>query len=295
MAFDRFVRRYASALSDSAFIDELGPIPAATNAVVFDHLLSRLLERQGVSPRWAIDAQIATWRFLWGNDDLSAVTEHLDDETGEAVRHVLSDAGARVTTLRGLIASLDYAVEDDTKIALRDTARHLLTDAGFGLDAALLSEAAGGTPCRRNSLAHSRKSQRRSPQERSWIMFSPRTASRDHRQSGVRRRFAGWAGARPLDTGRRPSSSEPRSTALRSNVHTRCSSGSQWRRTSHVATTYVRARFEGNGKAVAYWDQDTESGVVMVDDEIEDLHSFHAAWPDWRIRVDELESQARRP
>lgn len=78
MAFDRFVRRYASALSDSAFIDELGPIPAATNAVVFDHLLSRLLERQGVTPRWAIDAQIATWRFLWGNDDLSTVTENLD-------------------------------------------------------------------------------------------------------------------------------------------------------------------------------------------------------------------------
>ena len=105
MAFDRFVRRYSSALSDSAFIEELGPIPAATNAVVFDHLLSRLLERDGVSPRWAIDAQIAAWRFLWRNDDLWAVTGHLDDETGEAIRHLLSDAGARVTTLRGLVAS----------------------------------------------------------------------------------------------------------------------------------------------------------------------------------------------
>jgi hypothetical protein len=56
-------------------------------------------------------------------------------------------------------------------------------------------------------------------------------------------------------------------------------------------TTYVRARFEGNGKAVAYWDQDTKSGVVMVDDEIEDLHSFNPLWPDWSVRVDELESQ----
>ena len=56
-------------------------------------------------------------------------------------------------------------------------------------------------------------------------------------------------------------------------------------------TTYVRARFEGNGKAVAYWDEDTESGVVMIDDEIQDLDSFNPPWPDWSVRVDELESE----
>ena len=56
-------------------------------------------------------------------------------------------------------------------------------------------------------------------------------------------------------------------------------------------TTYVRARFEGNGNAVAYWDQDTESGVVMIDDQIEDLGSFNSPWPDWRVRVDELATE----
>ena len=56
-------------------------------------------------------------------------------------------------------------------------------------------------------------------------------------------------------------------------------------------TTYIRARFEGNGKAVAYWDEDTKSGVVMIDDEIEDLDSFDPSWPDWNVRVDELESE----
>ncbi len=55
--------------------------------------------------------------------------------------------------------------------------------------------------------------------------------------------------------------------------------------------TYVRARFEGNGKAVAYWDEDTKSGVVMVDDQIEDLDSFNPPWPDWRVRVDELAAE----
>jgi hypothetical protein len=56
-------------------------------------------------------------------------------------------------------------------------------------------------------------------------------------------------------------------------------------------TTYVRVRFEGNGKAVAYWDDDTESGVVMIGDEIEDLDSFDPPWPDWSVRVDELGSE----
>ena len=122
MAFDRFVRRYASALGDSAFIDELGPIPAVTNAVVFNHLLSRLLERESVSPRWAIDAQIATWRFLWRNEVLPTVAEHPDDET-RAKRFVTCCLmpARELTTLRGLVASLDYVIDDDTMIALRDT------------------------------------------------------------------------------------------------------------------------------------------------------------------------------
>ena len=29
----------------------------------------------------------------------------------------------------------------------------------------------------------------------------------------------------------------------------------------------------------------------MIDDQIEDLDSFNPPWPDWRVRVDELESE----
>lgn len=292
MAFDRFVRRYASALTDSAFIDELGPIPAATNAVVFDHLLSRLRERDCVSPRRAIDAQIATWRFLWRNDDLPAVTEHPDGETGEAIRQMLSDAGARVTTLRGLAASLDYAGEDDTKIALRDTARHLLTDAKFGLDAALLSEAAGGHAMAPEFLgALSQIAEPITAGEIVEYVLAP---------YGIPRSSAEWRMELVRRVGRVKTSGYRSTTfVIRTPVDnlTVQRAHEVLERVAVAAyfarhdTTYVRARFEGNGKAVAYWDQDTESGVVMVDDEIEDLRSFHAAWPDWRVRVDELESQ----
>ena len=292
MAFDRFVRRYASALSDSAFIDELGPIPAATNAVVFDHLLSRLLERDCVSPRWAIDAQIATWRFLWRNDDLSAVTEHLDDETGEAIRHILSDAGARVTTLRGLVASLDYAVEDDTKIALRDTARHLLTDAEFGLDAALLSEAAGGHAMAPGFLGA--LSQIAEPITAGEIMeyvlapYGIPRSSAEWRTEQIRRVGRGKTSGYRSTTFVIGTPVEGLTVQRAHEVLERVAVAAYFARHD---TTYVRARFEGNGKAVAYWDQDTKSGVVMIDDEIEDLDSFNPPWPDWRVRVDELESQ----
>jgi hypothetical protein len=209
--------------------------------VVFDHLLSRLLERKGVSPRWAIDAQIATWRFLWGNDDLPAVTEHLDDETGEAVRQVLSDAGARVTTLRGLVSSLDYAVEDDTMAALRDTARHLLTDAEFGLDAALVSEAAGSYTLASEFLdALSQIAEPITAGEIVEYVLAP---------YAIPRSAAEWRAEQIRRVGRVKTSGYHSTTfvistpveGFRPNVRTRCSSGSRLRLTSHVTTPPMSA------------------------------------------------------
>jgi hypothetical protein len=292
MAFDRFVRRYASALTDRAFIHELGPIPAATNAVVFDHLLSRLLERDCVSPRWAIDAQIATWRFLWRNDDLSAVTEHLDDETGEAIRQMLADASARVTTLRGLVASLHYDIEDDTKTALRDTARHLLTDTEFGLGTALLSEAAGGDNMAQEFLgALSQIAEPITAGEIVEYVLAPYSIPRssvEWRAEQIRRVRRGKTSGYQSTTFVIRTPVEGLSVHRAREVLERVAVAAYFARHD---TTYVRARFEGNGKAVAYWDEDTKSGVVMIDGEIEDLDAFDPPWPDWRVRVDELAAE----
>src|SRR5699024_4022709 len=61
-AFTRFIKRYAAALSDAKFLDQLGPTTVATNAVVFTVLLRGLLQRDAVDPNHAVRAQIATWR-----------------------------------------------------------------------------------------------------------------------------------------------------------------------------------------------------------------------------------------
>jgi hypothetical protein len=292
MAFDRFVRRYASALGDSAFIGDLGPIPAAINAVVFDHLLSRLLEREGVSPRRAVDAQIATWRFLWGSDDLPAITENLDDETGEEVHRVLSDAGARVTTLRGLVASLDYAFEDESRTALRDIARHVLTDAGFGLDAFLVSEASGGetmAPGFLGALSQIAK-QTTAGEIVKYVLAACRIAkpSGGWRVDEIRRAVWGKTSRYRATTFVIGSPVEGLSARRAREVLGRVRVAAYF---AGHDTTYVRARFEGNGKAVAYWDEDTKSGVVRIDDEIEEFDSLDPPWPDWYVRVGELESE----
>ncbi|SRR6266851_3412240 len=52
--------------------------------------------------------------------------------------------------------------------------------------------------------------------------------------------------------------------------------------------SYVRVRFEGNGKAVVYWDDEADSGVVMIYDDIEDFDEFNPPWPEWLIKADQL-------
>ncbi|TVY98984.1 hypothetical protein EAS64_42540 [Trebonia kvetii] len=293
MAFDRFVRRYASALTDTAFIDELGPIPAATNAVIFGHLLSRLLEREAVSPRRAIPAQIATWRFLWRNDHLAAGTQHHDAETSEAVRHLLTEADAQVTTLQGLVASLGHAIEDDTVTALRDIARHLLTDTQFGLDANLLSAAAGGDSMAPGFLGA--LSQIAEPVTAGEIIDYvlapcgiPRSSAQWHadqvRRPGLRNRI-GYQSTTFVITTPIEDLSVQRARELLERVAVAASF-------SRHDATYVRIRFEGNGKAVAYWDADARYGLVRIDDDTEeDLESFAPAWPDWQARANELQAE----
>ena len=237
--------------------------------MVFDHLLSRLLEREGVSPRWAIDAQVATWRFLWGTKDLPPVTEHLNDnENGEAVRYVLSYAGARVTTLRGLVASLDYALQDDTMIALQNTARHLLTDAEFGLDAVLLSKAAGSDTMASGFLgALSEIAEPISAGEIMDYVLAPYgmpRSSAEWRVEGIRRVGRGKSSGFRFTTFVIGTPFDELSVQRAHEVLERVAVAAYF---AHHDTTDIRARFEGNGKAVAYWDEDTESGVVMIDDD----------------------------
>lgn len=288
-AFDRFVRRYAAALDDSAFIDELGPIPAATNSVVFNHLLIRLLEREAVSPNGAIQAQVKTWAFLWGDPQRPGIGSMLDDETAEAVRQVLNDAGARATTLRGIAASFDHAMDDSSASALRDSARHVLTDTEFALDAHQLAEAAGDFSMARrllDSLTHAA-----SPATDAEILelvvapYGVARSAAEWRHEQVRRRGRGgyqsttFVLTAPVEGLTLDRAREMLGRVAVASYHA-----------GHDGA-YFRIRFEGNGKDVAFWDEDARAGVVMIGDDDQDLDWIDPPWPAWSVRADELESE----
>ena len=43
---------------------------------------------------------------------------------------------------------------------------------------------------------------------------------------------------------------------------------------------YVRLRFEGNGKSVAFWDADACRGMVMIEDQMHPLDEIAPTWCD---------------
>ncbi|TDU88828.1 hypothetical protein EV138_2379 [Kribbella voronezhensis] len=288
MAFDRFVRRYAAALDDADFIDELGPIPAAINAVVFNHLLVRLLERDAVSPRWAIPAQAKTWMFLWGKPGGQSLASRFDDETASVVRSVLADAGARTTTLRGLAGSADHITEQEGFAGLQNMVRYLLTDDEFGVNVDGLAEAAGDLQMAPRLLgALEQAAAPTTDVEILELVIAPYGITRssvEWRQEQVRRVGHG---------------AYPSTTFVITAPVSDLTAGRAREMLGRVAVAayyaghegaYFRIRFAGNGKAVAFWDEGERVGVVMVGDEEQELEWIDPPWPAWAMRLDELES-----
>lgn len=285
MAFDRFSRRYSEALADSGFIEELGPIPAATNAIIFNHLLARLLERNAISPPIALGAQLGTWAFLWGNPDGTGIAEGLDEETAEVVRHVLREGHAKVATVRGIAAAVNGAAAGDDVARLRELTRFLLVDADFGLDCDLLEKTAGLATMAGGVL------------DALFSAASPATAAEVAEivtgSYGISKGGAHWtrqsvqrAGSKhDVNTFVVESVVEGLTPELAVEILGRVVVASLF--TDH-AGTYWRIRFAGNGKSVAFWDADAKDGVVRVDDEIQDFAALDIPWPAWVRRVEEL-------
>lgn len=285
MAFDRFSRRYSEALADSGFIEELSPIPAATNAIIFNHLLARLLERNAISPPIALGAQLGTWAFLWGSPDGTGIAEGLDEETAEVVRHVLREGHAKVATVRGIAAAANGAAAGDDVARLRELTRFLLVDADFGLDCDLLEKTAGLATMAGGVL------------DALFSAASPATAAEVAEivtaSYGISKGGAHWtrqsvqrAGSKhDVNTFVVESVVEGLTPELSVELLGRVVVASSF--TDH-AGTYWRIRFAGNGKSVAFWDADAKDGVVRVDDEIQDFAALDIPWPAWVRRVEEL-------
>lgn len=285
MAFDRFSRRYSEALADSGFIEELGPIPAATNAIIFNHLLARLLERNAISPSAALSAQLGTWAFLWGSPDAAGIAEGLDEEAAQVVRRVLRDGHAKVATVRGIAAAADRAATGDDVARLQGLTRFLLVDADFGLDCDLLEETAGLATMAGGLLdALFRAASPASAAEVVQIV----TESHGISKGAVHwsRQTVQRAGSKhDVNTFVIESAVEGLTPELAVEMLGSVVVASSF--TDH-AGAYWRVRFAGNGKSVAFWDGDARDGVVRVEDEIQNIAVLDVPWPAWVRSVDAL-------
>lgn len=288
MAFDRFARRYSEALEDATFIEELGPIPAATNAIIFNHLLARLLERNAISLSVALSAQLATWSFLWGNPGAGGIALGLDEDAAQAVRQVLLDSHARVTTVRGLAGAAEGGAAASEIARLRELTRFLLVDDDLGLDCELLENAAGHASMGGGLLdSLSRAASPQAPSEILDVVVAGQGITRGSvywRHETVRRARANYDTITFVVASTVDGLTRALATELLGRVVVAASFA------GHPGS-YWRIRFEGNGSSVAFWDGDAQDGVVMVDGKDEDLDVLAVPWPMWVRRVDVLRAE----
>lgn len=291
MAFDRFSRRYSEALADSGFIEELGPIPAATNATIFNHLLARLLERNALSPSVALGAQLGTWEFLWGSPDTAGIAEGLDGETAKVVRQVLWEGRAKVSTVRGLAAAADGPAAGQDVARLRELTQYLLVDEEFGLGPDLLGESAGAAAMAGNLLdSLARAASPQGPTDILDVVVGGQGIARGSvhwRTETVRRARANYDAMTFVVTSALPGLTPDLATEMLGRVVVAASFA------GHPGS-YWRIRFEGNGTAVAFWDADAQHGVVMIDGDDEDLEALDVSWPAWVRKVDALRHELVR-
>lgn len=285
MAIDRFARRYTRALDDEAFIDDLGPIPGVTNAIVFNHLIGQLVERGAISPRAAVDAQLTTWRFLWGSDSKRGITSDLDPHTADAVRTTLDESDARSTTLKTMAAIDAIASDEDDAVALREVARQVLVSPEFGMSASLLTSASGSTRGAEALLdALADVACRLTPSEVIGLVADP---------AGVPRSSADWKRESVRRSGRDHIAWVLEITAPVDDL-TPERAWDLLERTAVAAyfaghdVQYVRIRFKGNGVAVAFWDETSDSGALRLGDDTIDLPGVEPVWPDWYLRAIQL-------
>jgi hypothetical protein len=183
------------------------------------------------------------------------------------------------------VASLHYDIDDTAAGALRDVARYLLTDGAFGLDAALLAQAAGDPSVAQGFLgALAQVAAPSTDREMLEFVLAPSGcsgASAHWRYEQVRRGHGPYE-AKTLVI---QSTIDGLSIEEARRVLERAAVASYY---AGYDATYVRVRFEGNGKSVGFWDADTESGIVMIDEDVVDLETLEPRWPDWSKRLAEL-------
>lgn len=294
MAFNRFIRRYTAAARDDGFVNALGPLVAATNAVIFSDLLAQLLERDLADPPVIIEAQLAVWEVLWGTPGRPSIVDRATaDERAEIMRR-LNEAETNADCLRAMAGTYEWELGPALTVAVRDQVRYLISDPQFGLGTELLEAIDPSGELSPVLLAYlTEVAAVASRQELDDYVLEPVELthfSADWEQHEVRR---------PLRTG--VVSLRAEILVVRTTIPDLTTSRAREvlermavaRHLKGEPADYLRVRFAGNGSDVGIWDEELENGLIALigNDEAESAE-FNPPWPPWLVRLEELQEWA---
>lgn len=142
--FQNFVKRFVNGITDDAFVQLVGPSVILPSYVVFNHLCWKLAQLDLADHVAVVDAQLALWRFFWGEDEEDGYLATLTEPEQVAALELLDRHHAEAV----LMASVSQAYEiawheaDDRLDALRDVWRQVLVHDLWQPTSAALSDAA---------------------------------------------------------------------------------------------------------------------------------------------------------
>lgn len=289
MAFNRFVTRFAAAIRDKGFIEQLGPVLAVHNAAILNHLLLQLLIRDAVDPVRALTAQVATWEFLWGTSaNNPGIVGQLGGEEHAAVIQVIEDTHSRVTTLRALSHEHVDDLPPELRSELRSIVRHLIVDPIFDFRIELVRDAAPD-PQQAAALINELQLLAGFQDDREIAQFVVEPLGGTSRDVEWR---AEQVNRINTATGK---SGEYRSETLVVHRHVDGLDGNTAREALErfaVATefagtprNYWRIKFAGNRGDIAFWDGACSRGVIIAGTDDFDFDHFQPKLPEWMRRL----------
>jgi hypothetical protein len=147
MAWRRFVDRFLDGLADEQFVEAVGPVVVATNAVIFNHLLTLLVAKDQIDQAHGVEAQLELWEWLWlaRDDDSPGFFDGLDPEERSAALQVFVDRHADAMSIAGIYQAAVLTRHEgweEEQLRLRDLWRTLLLSPHLPIGDAVLAQAA---------------------------------------------------------------------------------------------------------------------------------------------------------
>lgn len=127
--YQGFVKRFVTGLTDEAFVRHAGPSVIVPSYVIFNHLCWKLIQIDLADPPRLIKAQIAIWRFFWGDKNDSGYFETLSTADQEAVLDILDRHHSEAVLLCSIFQASNHAQNRKDQKALtevRDAWRTIL-------------------------------------------------------------------------------------------------------------------------------------------------------------------------